>query len=59
LWVGHPKQEQRLNTSTPGIVVDYEIEAGMPPDAPRLAPAIARAITATGVVPGAGIVIGK
>lgn len=36
-----------------GIVVDYEIEAGMPPDAPRLAPAIARAITAAGVVPGA------
>jgi IS5 family transposase len=26
-----------------GIVVDYEIEAGMPPDGPRLAPAIARA----------------
>jgi IS5 family transposase len=25
----------------------------MPPDAPRLAPAIARAITATGVVPNA------
>lgn len=36
-----------------GIVVDYEIEAGMPPDAPRLAPAIARAITATGLVPEA------
>ena len=36
-----------------GIVVDYEIEPGMPPDAPRLAPAIARAITATGVVPDA------
>ncbi len=36
-----------------GIVVDYEIEAGMPPDAPRLAPAIARAITGTGVVPDA------
>jgi IS5 family transposase len=36
-----------------GIVVDYEIEAGMPPDAPRLAPAIARAITATGVAPHA------
>ena len=36
-----------------GIVVDYELEAGMPPDAPRLAPAIARAISATGVVPDA------
>jgi len=36
-----------------GIIVDYEIEAGMPPDAPRLAPAIARAITAVGVVPDA------
>ena len=34
-------------------MVDYEIEAGMPPDAPRLAPAIHRAITATGVIPGA------
>jgi len=36
-----------------GIVVDYEIEAGMPPDAPRLAPAIARAIAAAGVTPDA------
>ena len=36
-----------------GIVVDYEIQAGMPPDAPRLAPAVARAIAATGVVPDA------
>ena len=36
-----------------GIVVDYELEAGMPPDAPRLAPAIARAIAATGVIPEA------
>ena len=36
-----------------GIVVDDEIEAGMPPDAPRLAPAIERAILATGVVPNA------
>lgn len=36
-----------------GIVLDYEIEAGMPPDAPRLAPAIARAITAGGIVPDA------
>lgn len=26
-----------------GIVVDYEVEAGMPPDAPRLVPAIERA----------------
>lgn len=36
-----------------GIVVDYELQAGMPPDAPRLAPAIARAITATKTVPDA------
>jgi IS5 family transposase len=36
-----------------GIVLDYEIEPGMPPDAPRLAPAIARAINATGIVPDA------
>jgi IS5 family transposase len=36
-----------------GIVVDYEVEAGMPPDAPRLAPAIQRAIAAVGVVPAA------
>jgi len=36
-----------------GIVVDYEIQAGMPPDAPRLAPAIKRAIIATGLVPDA------
>jgi IS5 family transposase len=36
-----------------GIVVDYEVEAGMPPDAPRLAPAIERAITAVGIVPAA------
>ena len=36
-----------------GIVVDYEVEPGMPADAPRLAPAIERAITAVGVVPTA------
>ena len=36
-----------------GIVIDYEIQAGMPPDAPRLAPAIQRAITAVGVLPNA------
>ena len=36
-----------------GIVVDYEIEPGMPPDAPRLAPAIERAIAAVGAVPRA------
>lgn len=35
------------------IVVDYEIEAGMPPDAPRLVPAIERAIAAVGAVPDA------
>jgi transposase, IS5 family len=36
-----------------GIIIDYEIEAGMPPDAPRLVPAIARAIAATGMTPNA------
>ena len=36
-----------------GIVVDFELEAGMPPDAPRLAPAIERAIAAVGIVPDA------
>ena len=36
-----------------GIVLDYEIEPGMPPDAPRLAPAIARIVDATGLVPTA------
>jgi IS5 family transposase len=36
-----------------GIVVDYEVEAGMPADAPRLAPAIERAIAAVGAVPDA------
>ncbi len=34
-------------------MLDYEVEAGMPPDAPRLAPAIERAITAVGIVPDA------
>jgi IS5 family transposase len=36
-----------------GIVVDYEVEAGMPPDAPRLVPAIERAIATVGAVPKA------
>ena len=36
-----------------GFIIDYEIEAGMPPDAPRLVPAIARAIAATGMTPNA------
>jgi len=36
-----------------GIVIDYEIEAGMPADAPRLAPAVERAIAAVGVTPDA------
>lgn len=36
-----------------GIVLDYEIEPGVPPDAPRLAPAIERAIAATRIVPDA------
>ena len=31
-----------------GVVVDDEIAAGMPPDAPRLVPAIERAIAAVG-----------
>jgi IS5 family transposase len=34
-----------------GIILDYEIEPGMPPDAPRLAPAVERIITAIGRVP--------
>ena len=36
-----------------GIVVDFELEAGMPPDAPRLAPAIERAIGVVGIIPDA------
>ena len=36
-----------------GIVIDFEIESGMPPDAPRLAPAIGRCIAAVGIVPTA------
>ncbi len=36
-----------------GIVIDYELQAGMPPDAPRLAPAVERIITATGTIPDA------
>ncbi len=36
-----------------GIIVDYEIQAGMPPDAPRLVPAITQAIKATNLVPDA------
>lgn len=36
-----------------GIVLDYEIQAGMPPDAPRLAPAVARVIAVTGQTPTA------
>lgn len=36
-----------------GIVLDYELEPGMPADAPRLAPAITRIIEATDVVPDA------
>jgi IS5 family transposase len=36
-----------------GIVIDYEVQAGMPPDAPRLAPAVERIITATGTIPDA------
>jgi transposase, IS5 family len=36
-----------------GVIVDYEIEPGMPADAPRLVPAIARAIAATGMTPDA------
>lgn len=36
-----------------GIVLDYELEPGMPADAARLAPAIERIITATGAIPDA------
>ena len=36
-----------------GIVVDFELEAGMPPDALRLAPAIERAIAVVGIIPDA------
>lgn len=36
-----------------GIVIDFEVEAGMPPDAPRLVPAIERTIAAVGAVPKA------
>jgi transposase, IS5 family len=36
-----------------GIVIDYEIAAGMPPDAARLTPSIQRAIAVVGVVPDA------
>jgi len=44
----------QVTDSRRGIVVDYEIEPGMPPDAPRLAPAIERAIAAVGAVPHGG-----
>lgn len=36
-----------------GIILDYEIEPGMPADAPRLAPAIERVIAVVGEVPDA------
>ena len=36
-----------------GIVLDYELEAGIPPDGPRLGPAIERIIAAVGTTPGA------
>ncbi|MCP3892584.1 MAG: ISNCY family transposase [Desulfobulbaceae bacterium] len=36
-----------------GLVLDYEIEPGMPPDADRLAPAIARIIEVTNTIPTA------
>jgi IS5 family transposase len=36
-----------------GIVVDYELQAGIPADAPRLAPAVERAIAVTGKHPDA------
>jgi IS5 family transposase len=36
-----------------GIVLDYEVEAGMPPDAGRIAPAAARIIAAVGHTPAA------
>src|SRR3989440_578939 len=37
-----------------GIVLDYQLNAGNPPDAPQLAPAIARITRRTGSPPGAG-----
>ena len=43
----------QITDNRDGIIIDYEIEAGMPPDAPRLVPAIGRAIAATGVTPNA------
>lgn len=36
-----------------GVIVDFELEAAMPPDAPRLASAVARTIEATGQTPRA------
>ena len=36
-----------------GIVLDYELEAGIPPDGPRLGPAIERIIAAVGATPDA------
>jgi IS5 family transposase len=43
----------QVTDNVDGIVLDYELEAGMPPDAPRLAPAITRVIDATGKTPKA------
>jgi IS5 family transposase len=43
----------QVTDTVDGIVVDYELEAGIPADAPRLAPAIERAITLTGLCPDA------
>ena len=43
----------QITDNRQGIVIDFELEAGMPPDAPHLAPAIERAITAVEIVPDA------
>ena len=43
----------QVTDNVDGIVLDYELQAGMPPDAPRLAPAIARVTDATGQIPDA------
>jgi IS5 family transposase len=43
----------QVTDNVQGIIVDYEVQAGMPADAPRLAPAIERVIAAVGAVPEA------
>jgi transposase, IS5 family len=36
-----------------GVVLDYQVEVGNPPDAPLLVPAVQRCIAVTGRPPGA------